>query len=71
MLRRPRPARDSRVADRVLAGEQDRLSRFADPAVAMVLDLDLLKTSTTAEAMPPETPTFGSQGPRCPDRVPR
>lgn len=33
-----------RAWDRVLAEEQDRFSRFADPTVAVVLDLDLLKT---------------------------
>jgi diguanylate cyclase (GGDEF)-like protein len=33
-----------RAWDRVLGEEEDRFSRFADPTVAVVLDLDLLKT---------------------------
>jgi diguanylate cyclase (GGDEF)-like protein len=33
-----------RARDRVLGDEEDRFSRFADPTVAVVLDLDLLKT---------------------------
>jgi len=38
-----------RAWDRVLAEEQDRFSRFADPTVAVVLDLDLLKTVNDTE----------------------
>lgn len=33
-----------RAWDRILGEEEDRFSRFADPTVAVVLDLDLLKT---------------------------
>ena len=35
---------DRRAWDRILAEEAERFSRFADPTVAVVLDLDLLKT---------------------------
>ena len=33
-----------RAWDRILAEEEERFGRFADPTVAVVLDLDLLKT---------------------------